>query len=405
MVIKKYILINLIFSLALFSLLFSNLFYVKIPSQSVSLYFLISLPLLVMIFFITRKIYSFESFFIFYFFMIFFFLISILGVFFSGNFGGLAQIYIYVFIPLTFFYFGILIEDMFIYKNLAIILFITFLFSLGQFLYFNFSISGPIELFKYFSDVIKISQVDFEVELIGSRSSGIFVNPNILGFFGGLSFLIFLYFKDKYNYNFINFIIFISLLIVFISSSRTSILALILSFIILFLGGYILTLDLKKFLKEIISLTVIFFISLYLMLNFSSEYYMERFLEIGAVAEQGSVGSGNLDSRVNAWSNLIYYIQNNPFGTIMPPQLVIDYSPDNQFIYFWLQGGYFLLFVFIFLFIALIRKSFEYKSIYLFSITFFLILSSFTFVTFNSFVIGLFWLFVGIIFKKHIKVL
>ena len=173
----------------------------------------------------------------------------------------------------------------------------------------------------------------------------------------------------------------------------------------MFLGGYILTLDLKKFLKEIISLTVVFIISLYLMLNFSSEYYMERFLEIGTVAEQGSVGSGNLDSRVNAWSNLIYYIQNNPFGTIMPPQLVIDYSPDNQFIYFWLQGGYFLLFVFIFLFIALIRKSFEYKSIYLFSITFFLILSSFTFVTFNSFVIGLFWLFVGIIFKKHIKVL
>ena len=195
------------------------------------------------------------------------------------------------------------------------------------------------------------------------------------------------------------------MLIVFISSSRTSIVALILSFIILFLGGYILTLDLKKFLKEIISLTVVFIISLYLMLNFSSEYYMERFLEIGTVAEQGSVGSGNLDSRVNAWSNLIYYIQNNPFGTIMPPQLVIDYSPDNQFIYFWLQGGYFLLFVFIFLFIALIRKSFEYKSIYLFSITFFLILSSFTFVTFNSFVIGLFWLFVGIIFKKHIKVL
>lgn len=403
MIIKKNLLNNLVFSIALFSLLLSNILYLNISSKALSLYFIISLPVFIFIIYQVKKIYFLGGLFSFYLFICLLFFISIVGVFFSGNWGGVSQIYIYVFIPLTFLYFGFLISESFIYKNIAAISFLVFLFSIGQFLYFNFSISGPLEIFKYFTDVIKQSQMDFEVELIGSRSSGVFVNPNILGFFAGLCFLILLYLKDKNNYFLIDLFILISLLMVFVSSSRTSILGIFLSVVFIIFIKYITTGNLNNLLKQLLGFVAIFGLSIYLLFKFSSEYYLERFLEIGAVAEQGSSGSQNLDGRVNAWNNLMNYIDTNPFGTIMPPQLVVDYSPDNQFIYFWLQGGYLLLISFIYLFISLFNKSIKYKSAYLFSVILFLFLSSFTFVTFNTFVIGLFWLFSGIVLKKQLN--
>jgi O-antigen ligase len=137
------------------------------------------------------------------------------------------------------------------------------------------------------------------------------------------------------------------------------------------------------------------------MFKFSSDYYLERAFEIGDVANQGAQGSGNLSGRLDAWVTLIDYVVLNPFGTIVPPQLVLDDSPDSQFIYFLTQGGLLLLVPFFILLLSIFLIAIRSRSNYFIAACIFLLISCLTFVSFNSFVMSLFWLIVGMSFKTN----
>ena len=84
---------------------------------------------------------------------------------------------------------------------------------------------------------------------------------------------------------------------------------------------------------------------------------------------------------------------------MLPPQLVIDQSPDNQFIYFFAQGGYLLLIATLMLYIHLIYQALVYGKTYHFVFLgscIFLLVSSFTLVALNLFVVSIFWIMVGV---------
>ena len=255
-------------------------------------------------------------------------------------------------------------------------------------------------MFEFFTLLINKSQIGLGVEEIGGRATGLFVNPNILGFFSGLSFFFFLIIKKYFKQQNILSIVFmfLSLLCVILSSSRTSMVGIFFGYAItlfyLFQRGNKL-----ESLKTLLGATITLFIAFFLIFNFSSESNLERTIEIGNVVNNGVDGSGNLSGRVNAWISLMNYVTLNPFGTIIPPQLALEESPDSQFIYFLAQGGIILFIIFsIFLYsiFFILKKS---KSENFLAVFIFVFISCFTSVPFNSFVISFFLLIVGLCCK------
>ena len=133
---------------------------------------------------------------------------------------------------------------------------------------------------------------------------------------------------------------------------------------------------------------------------FSNEYYQERLLEIESVFKGDYSQSTNLEGRFDAWINIVKDLEKYPMGTLVPPQLVLTHSPDSQFIYFYAQGGFVLLISLIILFFSLILTGY-YKNKEIIGCIIFVVFSSFTLVAFNTFIIALFWLMLGLIYNPN----
>lgn len=400
LIIKKKSIINFLFFVSYFFCILSDIFYFEFIGNPVPYFFVLHLPVLAFLFFIYPKVLTNNIFVVWYLWFFIVIIFSVLGALLYGSMGLLAQIYIYLFIPVIFFYFGYLVSLAFLFWVNGLLISLCFLFALAQFLFFNYGLSGPLGVFEFFTLLINKSQIGLGVEEIGGRATGLFVNPNILGFFSGLSFFFFLIIKKYFKQQNILSIVFmfLSLLCVILSSSRTSMVGIFFGYAItlfyLFQRGNKL-----ESLKTLLGATITLFIAFFLIFNFSSESNLERTIEIGNVVNNGVDGSGNLSGRVNAWISLMNYVTLNPFGTIIPPQLALEESPDSQFIYFLAQGGIILFIIFsIFLYsiFFILKKS---KSENFLAVFIFVFISCFTSVPFNSFVISFFLLIVGLCCK------
>ena len=400
LVIKKNSIISFLFFISYLFCILSDIFYFQFAGSSVSYFFILHLPVLLLLFFLYPKVLTNNIFVVWYLWFFVIIVFSVLGAFLYSNIGLLAQMYIYIFIPIIFFYFGYLVSFRFLFWINGFFISVCFFFSVGQFLFFNYGLDGPLGLFEFLTLLINKSQIGLGVEEIGARATGFFVNPNILGFFSGLSFFFFLitkkYLKEQSIFSII--FIFLSLLCVMLSISRTSMVGLFIGYCVILFYSFKQGNKIES-LKGLLGSFFAVSLSVFLMFKFSSDYYLERTVEIGNVANQGAEGSGNLSGRLNAWINLIDYVTLNPFGTIIPPQLAIEESPDSQFIYFLTQGGITLLIVFLILLLSILFIFKKTKSEYFLAVFMFVLISCLTFVSFNSFVISLFWLMIGLCFK------
>lgn len=401
LIIKKSFIINSLFILSYFFCILSDLFHIGLLGSSTSYFFFLSVPVFFLLILNAKEFPSRNLFFLYFWFFIII-VFSLMGAFIYNNISLLAQIYIYVIIPILFLYFGYLTSPKYLFWFNGFLITLCFIFSISQFLFFNYGFSGPLGVFEFITVLMKKNQLGLGVEEIGARATGFFVNPNILGFFSGLALFFFLsindFIKEKKIY-LITFIL-LSLFCIMLSISRTSIVGLLCGYI------FILFSSMNKMnkidnVKMLFISFFIFVLSVFLMFKFSSDYYLERAFEIGDVANQGAQGSGNLSGRLDAWVTLIDYVVLNPFGTIVPPQLVLDDSPDSQFIYFLTQGGLLLLVPFFILLLSIFLIAIRSRSNYFIAACIFLLISCLTFVSFNSFVMSLFWLIVGMSFKTN----
>lgn len=378
--------------------LMSEILFFKIGSTVVPWYMFLSVFSLLSIFLKYPKVIFIKRFFIVYIWFFLMLILSVIGVFVSGDLSNLAQNYIYVIIPITFIYFGYLIKVDIIFIPLKIILIFCTFFSVSQFLNFSFGIDF-FGIFSYIADYMRNKQVMMGVEEIGARATGIFVNPNALGLYGGVSLFLFLFKRhlDKTVKN--DIYIILSLICVLLSISRTSIIG-------IFLGlGFVYLLKFKKisvkqYLKSILYIVLGFLGLSYFFNVFSNEYYQERLLEIESVFKGDYSQSTNLEGRFDAWINIVKDLEKYPMGTLVPPQLVLTHSPDSQFIYFYAQGGFVLLISLIILFFSLILTGY-YKNKEIIGCIIFVVFSSFTLVAFNTFIIALFWLMLGLIYNPN----
>ena len=76
---------------------------------------------------------------------------------------------------------------------------------------------------------------------------------------------------------------------------------------------------------------MLIFAFLYYMSSAQSDSYefLNRFSEIGSVFSGGSEKSTNLSGRMGAWDAISTYIDTHPWGTVLPPQTVLNESPEE----------------------------------------------------------------------------
>lgn len=71
--------------------------------------------------------------------------------------------------------------------------------------------------------------------------------------------------------------------------------------------------------------------------------YLVRYSKLVRVVVGGVAKDENLEGRTTAWRGALDYLGQHPYGTLVPPQTIVALPPDNQWVYFLLQGGPLLL--------------------------------------------------------------
>lgn len=279
-------------------------------------------------------------------------MLPLIGVFIYENYVHvLITPFFSVVIPLMILYFGFQTAD---YRNvLHIILIITvvinFIFSIIQF--FGLYYPGYIDSLYQFLEILSKNKAQLnELYDIRGRTTGGVLNPNDLGF---LSACLLGYFHSYrrtmtlMNYSLIMFM----LVFMFLTSNSRG------AFISIMLGvGYFTLmawvaggLSKKSVVNLLLSIPVLSLcIAFYSDLNLSNlDVFFERLSRLSLLISGDFRGDENLNARIDVWDSALSYICNNIFGTLVPPMLIFNESPDNQYIYIGLQGGIFYLMIYI----------------------------------------------------------
>ena len=395
-----------ILSILLVLSIFSEILFFNSNFGPVSYILAFSLPLFFLTLFLYKTFIISRFLFPVYVYILLLLIYSILGAIYFGQIGLLAQIHSFFIMPLIFIHLGFFIDKRVAINIVVFLVLICLFFALSQFFYYTYNTKGPFNIFIILSDFSLANQLAILPNATYGRATGIFVNPNTLGFFGGLTYWLISYIqKDKISWKaYIG--IFSSLLCVFLSFSRTSLIGLFFSITLVYALNFVMhSYKIKSLVKHTILVSVLIF-SLYFLAFYINDYQFQRFKEISSVASSGVEQSANLSGRLNAWSTIFDYTKNNPLGTIVPPQLVIQESPDNQFIYFFAQGGYLLLIATLMIYIYLIYQALRYGRSYHFAFLggcIFVLISSVTLVALNIFVISLFWLMIGMHARSRVS--
>lgn len=294
-----------------------------------------------------------------------------------------------------------------IVRSLILVLCGVIIFALSQFIYFNFGTAGPYSIFKSIANFMVNTQNDFLVENIYGRSSGIFTSPNALGFFGGISFWIFCILSSQVSRFTFFSALGLSIFCVVLSISRGSIFGLVASIIYFFcFSGWWRRVNASSMVLSLVAFFVISFLFVYYSYSLNDVQTL-RYSEIFSVVSGDYSESVNLSARFQAWSSIFVYISNSPFGTILPPQLLIDESPDNQFFYYFAQGGLILLIVSIAFYTVLFYSAFysSNKNRFVFaSAAIFVVVNCFSITLMNSYIYMLFCMMIGLFSRDRLRV-
>lgn len=386
-------LIYLIFT----SLILSEILFVNSSYGPISVFFVFIIPVIIIFFVLHRYILFSQQIYPLYLYMVFLLVYIFLGAIKNENIGLLAQIYNYIFIPVLFMHVGYFSRLNHIYKPILVLSTCVLLSAFSQFLYHSYQINGPFNIFQSLSNYMTEVQEVYKDTATYGRATGLFINPNELGYYGGLCFWFFYLYYYKTNTRLSLFGMVISIITILLSLSRTSVIALISSLVIVYVIKIFKGKQKINF-KSILPTILVTFLT-YKIVSALNQGQADRLVEILSVAQGDTGSSSNLSSRITAWNNIHSYVTENPWGTLSPPIAEIGISPDSQFVYFYAQGGLILLFLTILFYIYLFKTSVQIKFngsyTALGSFIFFMI-SSLTMPVLNSFITAIFWTIFGI---------
>ena len=322
----------------------------------------------------------------------------------SGKFSIVAQLVTHFFIPIG----AILIGRNFKgqeqkLKSMIWIFYIPFFFAVAQILNVYYDMAGPFAIFS------KIKEWDYEIQgalnedyVLASRAIGTFVNPNTLGYYFALLFWFLLLIFNRFNYHQL-----LCIVGVLLSGSRGSLVSLILSIIVVYLFKRKNNISSKRVIIVLFNLAMLIFAFLYYMSSAQSDSYefLNRFSEIGSVFSGGSEKSTNLSGRMGAWDAISTYIDTHPWGTVLPPQTVLNESPDSQFFYFLAQGGWLLAFAYVLHMLVVFSWSFLsiQQRYLLLGASIIVAINGLSMATLNSGIVFLFYFILGHASSKELK--
>jgi len=311
----------------------------------------------------------------------------------------LIQLEIYLFLPVVFCLFGLTVSVQKISNAILIGLLICAVLSFAQIAYTGFNNAGPFGLFALLKEQEYLIQDEVLKRTLSLRATGVFVEPNMLGLFAGSCLFWFMQVRQDVVKK--TFLLGISLAFfsLIASMSRGSIAAVLVGLGVRFL----IMLPSFRFNRSFIYVLFGGSAAFSMLMAVSDVEQFSRVAEIGDVMNKGAEGAENLQARFSAWDVLIDFVFMNPMGSIQPPLVVVEESPDNQFLYFALQGGFVLFFLAAFFFFENAMNAaklvLKRKSEFLGSIVF-LGINCFTIPAMTSFAMVVFWLSFGFYAKE-----
>lgn len=333
---------------------------------------------------------NFFHFFYFLFFLVFIFMSTV----YMQDLKLLIQLSVYVFVPIIFYILGCKNEITIILNVIKLTVLCSFFISISYFLFLGYGVNGPFGIFSKLTNFSFFIQEGWNSRILYARSSGVFPDPNTLGLFSGISLIFICFYRNLISKK--EFLVYFILILIclLLSMSRGAIIALISTLIIVEIS--------RNIYKGIKFSSAILLMALILSFLALSTLDLEgtKFSRLSSIFEvaQGNTSDGNLNSRTVAWDGVLSYVSDNVFGTILPPQLVLDLSPDNQFFYFLAQGGILLCALFVTYFVYLIFLAFSRANSksFILAIVVFIYINSTTMVVFNNFLTSLLWFVIGI---------
>lgn len=266
--------------------------------------------------------------------------ISILGIFVSGNPLHAVQISVYFFGPMVFFLFGYNSSPVYIRNILILVLLVVFLFTFFERLEFwlGYNALNLTDL----STKIKYAAISDSRDPAIGRATGVFVNPNQLGFFAGcVMFSIFSLSRGRSSSAMLIFLA--SAIIIFFSGSRGSIFAFVLASLAYALSARSAKVSIGIFFTSFVIYIIYYYLTAHGSSNLDAFLYRLFF-------DSGFEGD-SMSERVYFWSNVFDRV-NILTGTLEPPELALGHAIDSFYMRLIAQAGIFGALLSAFLFIA-----------------------------------------------------
>lgn len=266
-------------------------------------------------------------------------LISILGIYLSGNPFHAVQVSVYFVTPVLFFLLGYNSSPNHVRRILILILSIVFIFTVMERL--EFWLGFNIFSLTDFSTQIKSAAIADSSDPSFGRATGIFINPNQLGFFAGcIMFSIFTLSPRQFRGRLL--LLLSTAIIIFLSGSRGSIFAFLLASMIYIFLARSAWVSIGILVTGLLLYVIYFYLSSYG--SFSIDAFMYRLL-----FDSGIEGH-SMSGRSLYWSNVLDRV-NIFIGTLEPPELVLGHAIDSYYMRLVAQAGIVGLLLGLFLFI------------------------------------------------------
>ncbi|UWX63112.1 O-antigen ligase family protein [Deinococcus rubellus] len=181
------------------------------------------------------------------------------------------------------------------------------------------------------------------------RGTGGFINPNELGLWAALCLCWGIYERKSF---YKNALITSSVISLINSQSRGSVSAVLVILVLLLIKKI---LDSKNFritnrafyliaLSILTSILVLAYSQFAIIIKDLGDYVgFDRYGSAASILTTGVNADLSFETRTQVWDEIVRYVNARPFGTLSPPQTVVSFAPDNQYMYNYLQGGIFLL--------------------------------------------------------------
>lgn len=366
----------------LFLILLSHLLK-SILDLPVSVGVLFSPVILVFLLIFYKKVPRLDVFLFFYFYLAYFLLLSFFSVLESGEIKHLIQVASFTTFPLACVILGYNASEMVIRRSLLIFFVLLLVFVILERIshFASIDILGVREL--------SLSLQDSDSPVLG-RAVGLYGNPNELGFVAGLLFFVMVYLGVRIGVAFS-----LSVVLIFLSASRGSLVAFILA-----LSFFVMINPRNSNKLVMVLFTLVFLAVLGQSLEFLNfETNLARFFEVLSILD-----SRNFQGRVDYWESVVS-LESPVLGTWIPPQLYFGHAIDNAYLYIFAQGGILGLLVFSLFFLFLVVFCFKEfdknrKAISL-SLLIFVSVNSITMLgLLGAGVGGIFWLYLGVFFRR-----